>query len=115
MLPYAYSLTEPYSIIIAEYNAPIIGLQIAEGMGIAYLEDYGDLKLVINKVKGEYDVRNENLIPYHQATISSTKKFLGFFVNYVPWKDNTHADGLESLAFTLTLPPKMEQRISTAS
>lgn len=33
-LPYAYSLTEPCSNNVAEYNALIIGLQIVEEMGV---------------------------------------------------------------------------------
>ena len=45
---------------VAEYNALLIGLQLAHGMGVRYLEAYGDSKLVINQVKGEYEVRHED-------------------------------------------------------
>lgn len=38
-------------------------------MGIKYLEVYGDSKLIINQVKDEYKLRNEDLLPCHQATI----------------------------------------------
>ena len=38
-------------------------------MGLQYLEAYGDSKLIFNQIKGEYEVRHENLIPYHHATI----------------------------------------------
>lgn len=34
VLPYAYSLIEPCSNNVAEYNALIIGLQIVEEMGV---------------------------------------------------------------------------------
>lgn len=61
VLPYAYLLTKPCSNV-AEYNALIIRLQIAEEMWVKYLEVYGDSKLIINQVKGEHEVRNEALI-----------------------------------------------------
>ena len=38
-------------------------------MRVEYLEAYGDSKLIINQIKGEYEVHHEDLIPYHQAAI----------------------------------------------
>ena len=64
VLPRAFSLTESCSNNVAEYNALLIGLQLAHGMGVRYLEAYGDSKLIINQVKGEYEVRHEDLVPY---------------------------------------------------
>ena len=51
VLPRAFSLTESCSNNVAEYNALLIGLQLAHGMGVRYLEAYGDSKLIINQVK----------------------------------------------------------------
>ena len=42
VLPRAYSLTEPCSNNIAEYNALIIGLNFAKELGVEYLEAFGD-------------------------------------------------------------------------
>ena len=50
----AFSLTESCSNNVAKYNALLIGLQLAHEMGVRYLEAYGDSKLIINQVKGEY-------------------------------------------------------------
>lgn len=69
MLPYAYSLMEQCSNNVTKYNALTIELQIAKGMGVKYLEVYGNSKLIISQVKSEYEVRNEDLVPYYQATI----------------------------------------------
>ena len=44
-------------------------------MGIRYLEPYGDSKLIIDK--GEYEVRHEDLIPYHYAVIQLADTFEG--------------------------------------
>ena len=68
-LPRAFSLTEPCSSNVAEYNALLIGLHLAQQMGVRYLEAYGDSKLIINQVKGEYKVYYKDLIPYHHAAI----------------------------------------------
>ena len=48
ILPRAFSLTESCSNIVVEYNALLIGLQIANEMGVHYLEAYCDSKLIIN-------------------------------------------------------------------
>ena len=38
-------------------------------MEVRYLEAYGDSKLIVNQVKGEYEVRHEDLVPYYHAAI----------------------------------------------
>jgi len=48
VLSRTFSLTEPCSNNVAEYNALLVGLQIAYEMGVRYLEAYGNLKLIIN-------------------------------------------------------------------
>ena len=55
ILPRAFSLTEPYSNNVPEYNALLISLQLAHEIGVRYLEAYGDSKLIISQVKGEYE------------------------------------------------------------
>ena len=44
----AFSLTEPCSNNVAEYNALLISLQLAREMGVQYLEAYVDSKMVTN-------------------------------------------------------------------
>jgi len=58
VLPCAFSLTEPCSNNVAEYNALLLGLHLAQQMGVQYLEAYGDSKLIINQIKSEYEVRH---------------------------------------------------------
>ena len=38
-------------------------------MGVDYLEAYGDSKLIINQVKGEYEVRHGDLVPYYHVVV----------------------------------------------
>ena len=44
----AFSLTEPCSNNIAEYNALLIGMQIADEIDVKNLKAYGDSKLIVN-------------------------------------------------------------------
>jgi len=64
VLLHTFSLIEPCSNNVSEYNALLIGLQLTRKMGVQYLEAYGASKLVINQIKGEYDVCYEHLISY---------------------------------------------------
>ena len=77
VLPRACSLTESCSNNVMEYNALLIGLQLTQQMGVKYLEAYGDSKLIINHIKGEYEVWHEDLIPYHHAAIRLANTFDG--------------------------------------
>jgi len=53
VIPRTFLLTEPYSNNVAEYNILLIGMQIADEIGVKNLEAYGDSKLIVNQVRGE--------------------------------------------------------------
>jgi len=89
---------------VVEYNALLIGLQLAHEMGVRYLETYGDSKLILNQDKREYEVRHEDLVPYYHAVIEMANLFDGFYIGHVSWSQNTSADALTALAATLALP-----------
>ena len=89
---------------VTEYNALLISLQLAHGMGVRYLETYGDSKLIINQVKGEYEVHHRDLVPYYHAVIKMANLFDGFYIGHMSRSQNTKADALAALAATLALP-----------
>jgi len=68
VIPRAFSLTQPCSNVV-EYNALLIGMQIIDEIGNKNLKAYDDSKLIVNQVRGKYEVRHEDLVPYHDATI----------------------------------------------
>ena len=68
------------------------------------LEAYGDSKLIVNRVRGEYEVRHEDLVSYHNATIIMAQKFENFYIDHLSWWQNAHADALASLATSLAHP-----------
>ena len=49
---------------MAEYEACIFGLKAAIDLGIKSLVVFGDSALVISQIKGEWDTKHPNLIPY---------------------------------------------------
>ena len=61
---------------MAEYEACIFGLRAAIDLGIKSLVVFGDSTLVISQIKGEWDTKHPNLIPYkeHVLTLLHYKK-----------------------------------------
>ena len=115
VLPSVFSLTESYSNNVAEYNALLIGLQLAHEMGVHYLEAYCDSKLIIIQVKGEYEVRHKDLVPYYHAIIKMANLFDGFYIGHVSRSQNTRADALAALATTLALPVDTEYHLGDST
>jgi len=110
-IPRAFSLAKPCSNNVAEYNALLIRMQIADEIGVKNLEAYGDSKLIVNQVCGEYEVRHEDLVPYYNATICMAERFRNFFIDHIPRQQNAHADALASLAASLALPTGVVEKI----
>ena len=75
VLSYSVVLGELCSNNVVEYQALIIGLQMAIEMKISELEVYGDSQLVINQLLIWYEVKKDNLIPYFQYASHMLEKF----------------------------------------
>lgn len=104
VIPRAFSLIQGCTNNVEEYNALLIGLHIAHELGVKHLQAYGDSELIVCQVRGEYEVKHENLIPYHQAVLRLAEEFDNFYLGHIPRRYNTHADALASLATSLALP-----------
>jgi len=63
---------------------------------------------------GSWGVRspNENLVPYHRATINMAEKFKSFYINHVSYHQNAHADALASLSLHWLFQPKQQKKYS---
>jgi len=68
--------------------------------------------LTINQIKGEYEVRHKDLIPYHHTTTKLANTFDGFYISYVSHLQNTRADVLVTLAATLALSTDTSYRLT---
>lgn len=104
MIPHSFVLTEPCSNNVAEYQALIIGMEIAREMGISRLEVRGDSKLIVNQMNDLYEVRKPDLLPYHAAARRLALSFPYFNIEHVPRGQNARADALAGLAAAISLP-----------
>jgi len=89
----------------------LIEIQIADEISVKNLEAYGDSKLIVNQVRGEYKVRHEDLVPYHNATIYMSEEFRNFYIDHILRRQNAHADALASLAASLALPIRAAEKV----
>ncbi|XP_019226185.1 PREDICTED: uncharacterized protein LOC109207675 [Nicotiana attenuata] len=87
----------------AEYQALIVGLEMALDIKIPQLEIYGDPKLIINQLLGSYEIKKEDLLPYHQYASGLLERFDQVFLNHIPREANRRADALANLATTMAL------------
>ncbi|XP_019054990.1 PREDICTED: uncharacterized protein LOC109115426 [Nelumbo nucifera] len=103
ILTFLFVLTELCSNNMAEYQALIIGLEMAIDLEIHYLTVYGDSKLVINQLKIEHEVHKDDLVLYYHYAIQLLKEFEHVTIEHVPRSKNKQADALANLAAVLAL------------
>ncbi|CAM8907777.1 unnamed protein product [Rhodiola kirilowii] len=106
LLPFSFTLTQLCSNNMAEYQALLLGLQMARQIRIDEMDIYGDSQLVINQVLGEYEVRKDDLIPYHRHATQLLNEFDSISIGHVPRSANKLADALTNLAANLALGAK---------
>ncbi|PHU14001.1 putative pectin methyltransferase QUA2 [Capsicum chinense] len=99
---------------IEEYQALIVGIEMELDMKIPQLDIYGDSKLIINQLSGSYEVKKEDLFPYHQYTILMLERFDQVFLNHVPREQNLLADALDNLATILPLEENESTKVQVA-
>ncbi|KAL2944011.1 Gypsy retrotransposon integrase-like protein 1 [Bienertia sinuspersici] len=103
ILPYSFTLTHQCSNNVAEYQALILGLEMAKEMGICDVDIYGDSKLVIHQLLDDYDVKKDDLVPYHKHALQLLSESESAAMEHVPRSANKVADALANLAATLAL------------
>ncbi|XP_019197183.1 PREDICTED: uncharacterized protein LOC109191059 [Ipomoea nil] len=104
VLPYSFTLTEQCSNNVAEYQALILGLEIAADMKQLRINIYGDSKLIINQVLGLYEVKKAELVPYNNYAKILMQWLGDVTIEHVPRKENKQADALAALASTIAHP-----------
>ena len=102
VVPYAFTLTQLCSNNMAEYQALILGLEMAIKNEVHTLRVFGDSKLVVSQLLTEYEVRKSELVPYHRYATALAESFAEFSITHVPRKENAQANALASLASSLT-------------
>ena len=60
---------------MAEYEACIMGLKAAIDLIIKFLNVFGDSALMVSQIKGEWDTKHPNLIPYKEYILTLLPHF----------------------------------------
>ena len=84
----------------AEYEAIIVGLNLAHSMEADQLEICSDFQLVMKQIEDSYEARGEKMILYLKKVRELFKKFIRVQVRHAPRAENTWADALAKLATT---------------
>ena len=74
MIPHAFSLLEPCTNNAAEYQAPILGLELTIESGITMPKVFGDSQLFVNQMNQKFEVMKPDLLPYYNKAQSLLQK-----------------------------------------
>ncbi|XP_073121211.1 uncharacterized protein [Henckelia pumila] len=82
----------------AEYEAVLAGLRATRNMGAIRIHVFFDSQLVAQKMKGEYDVKNEMLIEYAREVDKAKKQFAEVVFEQILRRENERAEALAKMA-----------------
>ncbi|XP_021727239.1 uncharacterized protein LOC110694379 [Chenopodium quinoa] len=93
----------------AEYEACVVGLEIALALGVKKLRIFGDSSIIINQISKRWMVRSESLDPYQTYLETLTDQLEKVEYTNLPREENQFADTLERLASMVRIPKEIEQ------
>ena len=88
---------------MAEYEACILGLKASIDLRIKFLTVYGDPGQVISQVKGEWDTKHPNLIPYKELVLTLIPYFEEVTFEHIPREENQLEDALTTVSSMFTV------------
>ncbi|XP_063941291.1 uncharacterized protein LOC135149494 [Daucus carota subsp. sativus] len=97
-IEYAIKLDFPTTNNKAEYEALIAGLGLARTLRVKNLKVYGDSRLVVSLVNGEFEAREETMLKYLRIVKTQMKQFEECLVEHIPMEENAKADALSQFA-----------------
>jgi ribonuclease HI len=78
---------------VAEYEALVLGLRAAKGMGIREMAVFGDAELIVQQVKSIYQTKHPRLKNYRNEVWDLIDSFfLDFNISFIPREENAPAD-----------------------
>ena len=81
----------------AEYEAVIVGLNLAHSMEVDQLEVCSDSQLVVKQIVDSYEAKGEKMILYLKKVWELLKKFVRVQVRHIQRAENSRADALAKL------------------
>ncbi|XP_058217410.1 uncharacterized protein LOC131328484 [Rhododendron vialii] len=82
----------------AEYEAQVVGLELASAVGASHVLAKSDLQLVVGQVLREYTVKEEIMQKYVDKVKAQVAKLQSFNIVRIPREENNEADYLAKLA-----------------
>jgi ribonuclease HI len=82
----------------AEYSALLTALRFAVYSRCEALHIFADSELVVKQIKGEYQVKNENIRPLYDTAVRWIAQVPQFTIEHVRRENNKEADKLANLA-----------------
>ncbi|KAH9323722.1 hypothetical protein KI387_018361, partial [Taxus chinensis] len=89
----------------AEYEALVLGLQVALHLGVKSINIFGDSQLVFNQVMGIYQCKNEELQKYKHYVDSLLTSFTCYSIQTIPRSTNKFMDTMACLASQIPAAP----------
>jgi len=83
---------------VAEYEALLLALEKAREMGSPRIAIFADSELMVKQIRGEYGVKNRNLIPLYRKASTLLRGFEGYEINHIVRSKNSEADELANQA-----------------
>ncbi|XP_060212070.1 uncharacterized protein LOC132639647 [Lycium barbarum] len=89
---------------MAEYEACILGLRMALDLNIQELLVIGDSDLLIKQVKGNWETKNDKILPYVNLVQRLCGRFKSIDFRHTPRAQNEFADALATIASMIQHP-----------
>ncbi|KAL2235270.1 UNVERIFIED_CONTAM: Retrovirus-related Pol polyprotein from transposon opus [Sesamum indicum] len=86
----------------AEYEALILGLELAYGAGASNLEVYTDSQLVAMQIDGTYETKEKSTTMYHKKAKSLMQRFDKCSIPHIPRCKNDRTDSLSKFGALLS-------------
>ncbi|PJZ81861.1 ribonuclease HI family protein [Leptospira meyeri] len=83
---------------VAEWQALYRGMEEAINQNLQKIRFRLDSELVVKQMKGEYKVKNKDLIVFKTKCDTLKSSFQNFEIQYIPREQNSRADQLANLA-----------------
>jgi ribonuclease HI len=103
-----------YTNNVCEYEALVLGLEVAKKLKIEHLIVFGDAELIVKQIKKQYQSKNPRLRSYRNCAWNLIENFFSSFnIHYISRMENQQADSLSKAVATF-VPPivlKLKYRI----
>lgn len=107
---YSFRLEFDCTNNVVEYEALLLGLEIARDRKIKCLSVVGDSNLIVSQARNQFAAKKDRLRTYRNAVWDTIELFDAFSIKFVPREDNSLADALAVAASTFEVPDALIER-----